>query len=346
MIGTGREDAPIAPLFRAFAEYVHHGAAFEGSLQPHHKLDPPLLMALDEVTSICPVPLPLWMADSAGKGIIITAICHGLAQLEGRWDTHGARAIWDTAGVKIILGGDTLEDISRLCGEIDLRVPSYTIDDYGRRARTWTYQTARVLPPELLRMLPEWRALVVRGNLSPVIIRLRMAWRRHDYRRTRRTTLLPQLSLALAQLAGSSSTWAAEQGNYPALPSRNSGTRSSRSSPSSTPRTTPPQPAGSGSPCPPMNVKPSSASSATGSTLSCASDTPDYLADHVKPCWPNHPEARWELTWLYQLWTLTYLTTRHPQRGRRLARPLDPSSNPPPHPGHDELPKRLSAARP
>lgn len=37
---------------------------------------------------------------------------------------------------------------------------------------------------------------------------------------------------------------------------------------------------------------------------------PDYLADHIKPCWPNHPEARWELTWLYQLWALTYLTTR------------------------------------
>ena len=30
---------------------------------------------------------------------------------------------------------------------------------------------------------------------------------------------------------------------------------------------------------------------------------PNYLADHIKPCWPNHPEARWELTWLYRLWT-------------------------------------------
>ncbi|HVB41183.1 MAG TPA: hypothetical protein VNF47_00585 [Streptosporangiaceae bacterium] len=37
---------------------------------------------------------------------------------------------------------------------------------------------------------------------------------------------------------------------------------------------------------------------------------PDYLADHIKPCWQNHPEARWELTWLYQLWSLTYLTDR------------------------------------
>jgi hypothetical protein len=34
---------------------------------------------------------------------------------------------------------------------------------------------------------------------------------------------------------------------------------------------------------------------------------PDYLAEQIKPCWPNHPEARWELGWLYQQWTLTYL---------------------------------------
>jgi hypothetical protein len=37
---------------------------------------------------------------------------------------------------------------------------------------------------------------------------------------------------------------------------------------------------------------------------------PGYLADHIKPCWPNHPGARWELTWLYQIWTLTNLTDR------------------------------------
>ena len=35
---------------------------------------------------------------------------------------------------------------------------------------------------------------------------------------------------------------------------------------------------------------------------------PAYLADQLKPCWPNHPEALWELTWLYQLWTHAYLT--------------------------------------
>jgi type IV secretion system protein VirD4 len=196
MIGTGREEAPIAPLFRAFAEYVHAGAALIGSLQPHGRLDPPMLMALDEVTQICPVPLPLWMADSAGKGILIVAVCHGLAQLETRWDNAGARAIWDTAGIKVILGGvsdpDTLERLSRLCGEIALRTHARTLGDDGRRARTVTYQPVRVLPPELLRTLPDWRALVLRTNLSPVIVRLRMAWRRRDYQRARRIGIAPR----------------------------------------------------------------------------------------------------------------------------------------------------------
>jgi hypothetical protein len=37
---------------------------------------------------------------------------------------------------------------------------------------------------------------------------------------------------------------------------------------------------------------------------------PDYLADQIRPCWPNHPEARWELAWLYQQWCLAYLAKR------------------------------------
>ena len=37
---------------------------------------------------------------------------------------------------------------------------------------------------------------------------------------------------------------------------------------------------------------------------------PGYLAGQIQPCWPNHPEARWELAWLYQLWSFAYLSKR------------------------------------
>ena len=37
---------------------------------------------------------------------------------------------------------------------------------------------------------------------------------------------------------------------------------------------------------------------------------PGYLADQIRHCWPNHPEAMWELAWLYQLWSAAYIGKR------------------------------------
>lgn len=37
---------------------------------------------------------------------------------------------------------------------------------------------------------------------------------------------------------------------------------------------------------------------------------PSYLANQIRPCWPNHPEATWELGWLYQLWSAAYIGKR------------------------------------
>ena len=67
---------------------------------------------------------------------------------------------------------------------------------------------------------------------------------------------------------------------------------------------------------------------------------PGYLADQIQPCWPNHPEARWELAWLYQLWSFAYLSKRAaPERCRRLARPLGPRCHPPPGGSDEPLPR-------
>jgi type IV secretory pathway TraG/TraD family ATPase VirD4 len=89
------------------------------------RLDPPLLMALDEVTQICPVPVPSWLADSGGKGIQIITVAHGEAQLRTRWGRDGARVIMDTSGAKIWLPGISdpaaLDTASALCGTAAMR---------------------------------------------------------------------------------------------------------------------------------------------------------------------------------------------------------------------------------
>ena len=179
MIASGDEDSPVTPLFKAFASYVHYAAGLAGSMAPAGRLDPPLLMALDEVTTICPVDLPVMLSDSAGKGVLITAVAHGMSQLAERWGEQGGKTVWATCGTKIFLGGmsdaDTLEDASQLCGTIALA------EDEGK--------LVRVVPPELLRALPDWRALVLRMNLNPVVVKIRPAWKRRGLARLNRRAM-------------------------------------------------------------------------------------------------------------------------------------------------------------
>jgi len=196
LIAAGDEDSPVAPLFRAFTSWAHWEAGLIGSTAPAGRLDPPLWLGLDEVTQICPVDLPVMLADSAGKGVLITAVAHGTSQLEDRYGEAGAKTVWACCGTKVILCGisdaDTLEDISRLCGTIVLGE-----DD-----------TVRIVPPELIRMLPDWRALVLRMNLNPVIVKFRPTWKRLGFRSARRSVpvYVPRPAVAMGEGLGPDDT--------------------------------------------------------------------------------------------------------------------------------------------
>ena len=176
------ENSPVAPLFRCFTDYVHRSAGLHGLSMPHRKLDPGLLIAIDELHA-CPVDLPSWLADSAGKGIQVVAVVHSTGQLRKKYGEHGADTVWSTAGTKLFLPGihdaKTLEDVSKLCGT----------------ARAGD-KDERTMPPELLRCLPDWSALVIRSNLLPVVVRFGPAWRRLDARLGRRPLPAPPLSRA------------------------------------------------------------------------------------------------------------------------------------------------------
>jgi len=138
---TRGDDAPVAPLFACLANEIHYTAALAGSRMPGGRLDPPLLMALDEVTQICPVPVPSWLADSGGKGIQIITVAHGEAQLRTRWGANGARVILDTSSAKIWLPGisdpATLDNASALCGTTAMKETR----DLSSRAATTTPTT-------------------------------------------------------------------------------------------------------------------------------------------------------------------------------------------------------------
>ncbi len=177
------DDSPVAPLFAAMAGEIHHVAAQLGQAQPGGRLDPPLLMALDEIVQTCPVPLPSWLADSGGKGIQLIPVAHGEAQLRTRWGKDGAQVILDTCGVKAWLPGitdtATLKMASDLCGQACFR-------ERGRRRRERYRFWHDVLTPDMIRQLPARHALVIRGSYAPVIARLGAAWHDRVYKNARR----------------------------------------------------------------------------------------------------------------------------------------------------------------
>ncbi len=173
------DDSPVAPLFAAMAGEIHHVAAQLGQASPGGRLDPPLLMALDEIVQTCPVPLPTWLADSGGKGIQLIPVAHGEAQLRTRWQKDGAQVVLDTCGVKIWLPGisdtSTLKMASDLCGQAAFRERGQ--DHHTRHD---------VMTPDMIRQLPVGHALIVRGSYSPVVARVGVAWKDRAYKNARR----------------------------------------------------------------------------------------------------------------------------------------------------------------
>ena len=145
---------------------------------------PRCLMGLDEVTQICPVPLPFWLSDSGGKGIQVVAVVHGEAQLADRWGDYGRQVVLDTSSVKVFLPGitdvTTLQAASTLCGQASWKIRG---QDHATRHDVAT--------PDMIRQLPAGFALVIRGGCAPVIARLPRAWKNPAYRRARRLGQAP-----------------------------------------------------------------------------------------------------------------------------------------------------------
>lgn len=178
MISPGPE-APSAPLFRCFASYVHRKAKAYAQFLPGRRLDPGLLFALDELDK-CPVPLPLWLADSGGSGIQVVPVVHSTGQLEEKFGAAGLNTVMSTTGVKIFLGGNhhirTLKDVSELCGTLP---------------RGEQYENP-VAPINFVARLPRWCALVINDDLAPVVVKIRPFWKRTAVR-LGRTPALPML---------------------------------------------------------------------------------------------------------------------------------------------------------
>ena len=152
LLATGAGAGASAALVAAFIEDLTETARRPAARSPAARLDPPLLLALDEIGNLGPLPsLPTLMADGGGTGITTMTVLQSLAQARQKWGENRAAAIWDAAIVKIILGGAShsrdLQDLCTLIGERDETTDSTTIDAGGGRSHQRSIRRVPILPP-------------------------------------------------------------------------------------------------------------------------------------------------------------------------------------------------------
>ena len=178
LLATGAGAGASSALVAAFIEDLVETGRKIAATSPDTRLDPPMLLALDEIGNLAPLPsLPTLMAEGGGTGITTLPVLQSLAQAREKWGENNANAIWDASIVKIILGGASnsrdLQDLSSLIGERDEITDSVTIGEQGHRSAQRSIRRVPIMPPDVIRTLPFGTGVVMLRTARPIVTDLR-----------------------------------------------------------------------------------------------------------------------------------------------------------------------------
>jgi type IV secretory pathway TraG/TraD family ATPase VirD4 len=139
------------------------------------RLDPPLVVVLDEAASVAPIrDLPKRYSHYGSRGILPITILQSLAQGETVWGEKGMASLWSAATVKLIGAGVDDEEvasrISRLVGEHAVSTVSVSTGRSGSRTTSLTHRP--VLTPAQVRALPKGTALLLATGTPATLLRL------------------------------------------------------------------------------------------------------------------------------------------------------------------------------
>ena len=170
----GAESA--GPLVAALTDRVMGEAVKSAERSPGGRLDPPMVVVLDEAANICKIAdLPQLCSHLGSRGIVPIIVLQSRAQGVGVWGREGFAALWSAATVKVLGAGIDdaafAEDVSRLIGDRDVTSRS-TSRGAGRSSTSTTTRRQRILGAEDVRALPKGTALLMATGTRVAHIRL------------------------------------------------------------------------------------------------------------------------------------------------------------------------------
>src|SRR5579884_3590006 len=176
LIGDSHRSKLLRPIFLALlqevVDHAYHAATIRGG-----RLRKPLLLCLDELGNVAPLPNLAEVASTApSHNIQLVSIFHDIAQARSRYG-QDAETVMNSHRARMLLPGvadlDTLRYFSGLAGEEETREVTRTTGA-GGTSRSTGRRRRPLAAAEALRQLPDGHALLIYGRLAPVQLRLRM----------------------------------------------------------------------------------------------------------------------------------------------------------------------------
>lgn len=177
LCAPAHEQQRLRPLFSMMVRELI-SVVYESSAASGEPIDPPLLLVLDELANIAPIPnLDEVASTGAGQGIQLLSIFQDMAQIKARYGESAAQTITNNHRAKLFGSGisdpDTLSYISRVVGTGEFEHRSDTADDKGGAARTQASIYRELTPANVVREAKRGTGLLVYGHLPPAKIRMR-----------------------------------------------------------------------------------------------------------------------------------------------------------------------------
>jgi type IV secretory pathway TraG/TraD family ATPase VirD4 len=194
-----------SPLIAGITDLVMR-AGRRRAEQAGGRLDPPMVLVLDEAANICKISdLPDLYSHLGSRGIIPVTILQSYEQGESVWGTQGMAALWGSATKKLIGAGvdspRLTRDLAVLVGHHDVPVRSVSVGD-GRASEQISWQRRLILEAADIRSIATGTALMLASGTRPALLDLEPWNARPDAARIDAARLRAEAAIQRAAQAG------------------------------------------------------------------------------------------------------------------------------------------------
>jgi type IV secretory pathway TraG/TraD family ATPase VirD4 len=194
-----------SPLIAGITDLVMR-AGRRRAEQAGGRLDPPMVLVLDEAANICKISdLPDLYSHLGSRGIIPVTILQSYEQGESVWGTQGMAALWGSATKKLIGAGvdspRLTRDLAVLVGHHDVPVRSVSVGD-GRASEQISWQRRLILEAADIRSIATGTALLLASGTRPALLDLEPWNARPDAARIDAARLRAEAAIQRAAQAG------------------------------------------------------------------------------------------------------------------------------------------------